>query len=1211
LKFVADSNIILQIVPPNKTPQASILNIYLYSGTCSGLTLLASSDVNDSLMIMHGSFSVGSTYYVKVNRTATTSAYFGLGFQILTRASSTILSCPATTCNLIRNGGFETCNFTNISTLFLDSQYPFYPSWYMGTYNDTINDVCGWMRAWGTPQISPYSNTPPVNHFAMLWGQYSARENAKYGEGIMQTINIPAGSYTLNFSYNIPVGTSSMDSLIVCLTSKDFKEHDTINSGEAIPYSHWGRANRQIIFSAANVPMSTTWHHVSQPFTTTSNYSKIVIYPSQANTVATWLYLDSASVVPLQAPPVPIIAGQWDLCHTVGGVVTTSDTIKNWNSNYTYYYYIGANGTQHQFNSSPFTVNWTGHTNGGMLYVKVVGCAPTSYAVDSFKVFACCTNGPTIADTTITSATPITVTGTHYVNGQVILNANVTFGGTAHAYIWMGPNAKIIINPGYKLTVNDTSVIHAACDTMWDGIYLANSTSKLIVRGNSSIQDAKNAIVSINGGVFQLSNSDTLRNNYKGVVVKPYGGSHTGSISHTIIRWNKTLLPQYPPVTASRSYEGVEIDTVNSIYIGDTTAYANRNTFDSLTYGINATCSNIHVYNNKFLNMNRTMSAAWGINILGSGNYNPIVVIGKKNASGYFYSNYFNNCYNGIYYYSTTGGTINACYDTMVVQTLSHTAPVGIYAYTSSKSNINICNNSIVNGGWGSGINCANFGANSTVKISSNYVQNAITGIAATCANSTIPGSFQLAKNVISCPSAINNQTGIQVTNVQGNTNIRNSLLLDRVIFNSPNFSYTACGINVQYGTLDSIEQCSVTNTAAAPGDTTSAKNFTGIEVELSPNSYLCEDTAVNMGCGLRFMGSMPTSTIDVNYMNSNTYIGIRLDGANVGNQGTAALCNGNQWNANPKYRLQGTWTQVNWYYYGTGPGSMSLFPLGTYVYLVPTPGIYIASAPSYLSTCAVGSMQMILSNTVQDIVNNSYNYTANIAENKYTDNVTAYNILKNDPGILSSLSASDAKYQTFYNNIAAGNIGAFYKVNSMILAGDDSDAQVLNSAISPTNLMEINRQTVNNIFVNSWAAGRFDLTTAEHNTLYGIAMQQPILGGSGVYSARVMVGEPLANLEKTRTTGENDNNIPKLNVAGLIYPNPVTNSANLDYSIKAIKAELVIYDITGKEIKKFNLNVNDTHFSFNTESYKSGLYFYKINTDTETIANNKFIIIK
>jgi hypothetical protein len=60
---------------------------------------------------------------------------------------------------------------------------------------------------------------------------------------------------------------------------------------------------------------------------------------------------------------------------------------------------------------------------------------------------------------------------------------------------------------------------------------------------------------------------------------------------------------------------------------------------------------------------------------------------------------------------------------------------------------------------------------------------------------------------------------------------------------------------------------------------------------------------------------------------------------------------------------------------------------------------------------------------------------------------------------------------------------------------------------ITPSNTMEINKKTVNDVYLNTWAQGRFEFTPQEYDVLYSIAIQNPIFGGIGVYSARVMLG--------------------------------------------------------------------------------------------------------
>ena len=92
-------------------------------------------------------------------------------------------------------------------------------------------------------------------------------------------------------------------------------------------------------------------------------------------------------------------------------------------------------------------------------------------------------------------------------------------------------------------------------------------------------------------------------------------------------------------------------------------------------------------------------------------------------------------------------------------------------------------------------------------------------------------------------------------------------------------------------------------------------------------------------------------------------------------------------------------------------------------------------------------------------------------------------------------------------------------------------------------------------------------------------------------------------------TTGIKENDIK--NTIGLIYPNPVADIANLDYSITSSTVELIIYSVVGEELFKYNLHMNDNKFLFSTDKLHSGIYFYKIISGNETISYNKFIIVK
>ena len=161
---------------------------------------------------------------------------------------------------------------------------------------------------------------------------------------------------------------------------------------------------------------------------------------------------------------------------------------------------------------------------------------------------------------------------------------------------------------------------------------------------------------------------------------------------------------------------------------------------------------------------------------------------------------------------------------------------------------------------------------------------------------------------------------------------------------------------------------------------------------------------------------------------------------------------------------------------------------------------------------------------------------------------------------------------------------------------------------------MEQNRKVVNRVYLNTWANGNYAFTSADSAILLNIAIQNPVLSGNAVYTARVMLGIDCnsatpSSSRMANTSTVNDNKT--VSVVGLVYPNPVTNNANIDYTINSANAELRIYSVTGKEMAVYQLNTNENHFTFSTNEFNNGVYIYQIISNDEVISYNKFIIIK
>ena len=162
----------------------------------------------------------------------------------------------------------------------------------------------------------------------------------------------------------------------------------------------------------------------------------------------------------------------------------------------------------------------------------------------------------------------------------------------------------------------------------------------------------------------------------------------------------------------------------------------------------------------------------------------------------------------------------------------------------------------------------------------------------------------------------------------------------------------------------------------------------------------------------------------------------------------------------------------------------------------------------------------------------------------------------------------------------------------------------LLNESIIPENTIEQNEQTVNRIYLNTWALGIDTFPPNDSTTLLGIATQNPLAGGGAVYSARVMLGlviddnsegETLSN----KTDDEQSDNFTKdisKTFVGKLYPNPTNNNVELDYQIsEGANATLIIFDAVGRKLFDYSLDAKSNHFQINTENLSNGVYLYQI----------------
>ncbi len=89
----------------------------------------------------------------------------------------------------------------------------------------------------------------------------------------------------------------------------------------------------------------------------------------------------------------------------------------------------------------------------------------------------------------------------------------------------------------------------------------------------------------------------------------------------------------------------------------------------------------------------------------------------------------------------------------------------------------------------------------------------------------------------------------------------------------------------------------------------------------------------------------------------------------------------------------------------------------------------------------------------------------------------------------------------------------------------------------------------------------------------------------------------------------QNNTNFSKLSQS-LLYPNPAKNNATLNYQLEHNEqAQLIIYNINGKELATYILNNNSATIDLRT--YPTGVYIYKLIADNKIIAREKLVVIK
>jgi hypothetical protein len=79
------------------------------------------------------------------------------------------------------------------------------------------------------------------------------------------------------------------------------------------------------------------------------------------------------------------------------------------------------------------------------------------------------------------------------------------------------------------------------------------------------------------------------------------------------------------------------------------------------------------------------------------------------------------------------------------------------------------------------------------------------------------------------------------------------------------------------------------------------------------------------------------------------------------------------------------------------------------------------------------------------------------------------------------------------------------------------------------------------------------------------------------------------------------------------VYPNPVTDRANIDYQLHndEVKTKIVIHNILGNALTEYELPYSETKVKILTDQFSAGIYFYTLYIDNEGVMTRKLIVKK
>lgn len=409
-------------------------------------------------------------------------------------------------------------------------------------------------------------------------------------------------------------------------------------------------------------------------------------------------------------------------------------------------------------------------------------------------------------------------------------------------------------------------------------------------------------------------------------------------------------------------------------------------------------------------------------------------------------------------------------------------------------------------------------------------------------------------------------------------------------------------------------------NTMAANSDL-SGNNLCGISLNNVVDAFVWDNYVLRYGAGIHAANDNRVSQFRCNFLVGSIW-GFNFDKVYLDQQGQAGDPTDNQWVSNRRViRVNGTndfgMLSQDWYYRNGSefnPNNLAptLFDINPVITTsvevecshVVTPGDTIPKDEKYEDP-------EVFEDFFGAVVDSSVQFSS-VAVQYFEESMT-YRILDENPNIIQQTNTSQQAIADFYATHNTSSKGDVKRLYDALLANSSADVEQSLGALQPNNIFESKIAEVSAIYAQSWAAGRFELDSAERGVLLPIAHADASVWGEAVYTARVMLG--IFDFDGNIGAGNQRRALEEVilpeHERGMPYPNPTNGAFSLSGSIETglETASIRLLDLQGRVVANAPATYNDGAWQIANLQLPAGMYMYEFSIDAKVSQRGKIVV--